>query len=378
MTNHVSQSTMHDFDLHGSVGIRLLNATDQDVRAVARQLGPIQKPLTRAPDITIRFVERLALSGPLRYLGLNDTAFTDDAFLILRSKHKTQARVQIPLAQVGQPCEILCEHGAPAVPLLIAIINLTALHKGVLPLHASAFCYNGKGVLTTGWSKGGKTETLLAFTAQGATYIGDEWVYLGDGGRQMHGIPEPLRIWDWHLAELPQYWAHVGPQDRTRLRLLRNLAYVAERTADVGSKSIALPAKVMRRLGGLLKEQLYVDMAPQKIFGEGHEATAAPLDYLFFVASHATQDICVEPIAPSTVAERMVFSLQYEQLPLLEIYYKFRFAFPELRNELLEESEACQRELLRKMLAGKPAHALYHPYPVKIPDLFDALVGLIG
>lgn len=368
---------MLDFDLHGFVGIRLLNATAQDVHAVAKQLGPIQKPLTREPDIVIHFVDHLPLSSRVRYLGLDDAGFTDDAFLVMRSKHKIRSRIQIPFAQIGQPCEILCEHGAPAVPLLIAIINLTALHKGVLPLHASAFSYQGKGVLTTGWSKGGKTETLLAFVDQGAHYIGDEWVYLSDGGRQMHGIPEPLRLWDWHLAELPHYWEQVSKLDRARLRALRTFIQSANRMAGDGRKRPSAPAKLMLRAATLLKQQLYVDMAPEKIFGQVQSAITAPIDRIFFVASHETPDILVEPMAAREIAERMVFSLEYERLPLLTYYLKFRFAFPHLRNPLLEEAEARQRELLLQMFADKPAYALYHPYPVKIPALFDAIATLV-
>ncbi|RIK48482.1 MAG: hypothetical protein DCC57_13410, partial [Chloroflexi bacterium] len=155
-----------DFDLHGIAGIRLVDATSADVAAVARQLGPLRSELAREPDLVIRFIDRLPLPSPIRYIGVDDAGFAGDAFLVLRSKHKAQARVQIPLAQVGvQPAEIVCEHGLPAVPLLIAMINLVALSKGVLPMHAAAFSYQGQGILTTGWSKGGKTETLLAFMA---------------------------------------------------------------------------------------------------------------------------------------------------------------------------------------------------------------------
>ncbi len=64
----------------------------------------------------------------MRYLGVDEAAFTDDAFLILRSKHKARAKVQIPFEQIGgERCEIICERGLPVVPLLIAIINLTPL-----------------------------------------------------------------------------------------------------------------------------------------------------------------------------------------------------------------------------------------------------------
>ena len=75
-----------DFNLHGFVGIRLLDATAKEVKTITRQLGPIQAPLTTDPDITIRFVDQLPLTSRLRYLGVNDVGFTDDAFFILRGK----------------------------------------------------------------------------------------------------------------------------------------------------------------------------------------------------------------------------------------------------------------------------------------------------
>jgi len=140
-----------DYDLHGIVGVRLVDATPRDEAAVTRQLGPIHARLQRAPDIVIRFMDRLPPSSGLRLLGMEEAAFTDDAFLILRSKHKSRVRVQIPFDRIGsERCEILCERGLAAVPLLIPIVNLTALARGALPLHASAFEYEGTGVLTTG------------------------------------------------------------------------------------------------------------------------------------------------------------------------------------------------------------------------------------
>ena len=95
--NHGTSSNQVDYNLHGAVGIRLCNASPGDVAAVTRQLGPIQAPLTREPDIVIEFVDQVKLSSPLRYLGVNDSAFTDDAFLVLRSKNKARAMVQIPV-----------------------------------------------------------------------------------------------------------------------------------------------------------------------------------------------------------------------------------------------------------------------------------------
>jgi hypothetical protein len=357
-----------DFDLHGLAGIRLLGASPHEIAAVARQLGPIQRPLTREPDIVIRFVDRLAPSSRVRYLGVDEAGFTDDAFLVLRSKHKVRAKVQIPFEQIGGRCEIVCERGLPAVPLLIPILNLTVLGKGALPLHASAFNYRGQGILTTGWSKGGKTETLLAFMSRGAEYIGDEWVYITADGARMHGIPEPIRVWDWHLEDLPRYRELVGRGDKARLQAIK-LAQLAGQV---------MPRKVGGRVMPLLKRQLFVDVHPKKLFGSGFGAMAGALDKVFFVASHETSDVVAQPIDAQEVARRMVFSLQYERLPFMAFYMMFKFAFPERSNPLIEGAEERQREVLLRVLNGKPAYSVYHPYPVSIPVLFDAISPLLG
>ncbi|HET7743687.1 MAG TPA: hypothetical protein VFK76_03010 [Gaiellaceae bacterium] len=360
-----------DFDLHGLAGVRLLDASPDDAATVSRQLGPIAATLDREPDIVVRFVDRLD-PGRLHLLGVDDAGFTDEAFLVLRAKHKTRARVRIGFHEIGDRPEIVCERGLPAVPLLIPILNLTVLANGALPLHAAAFSFAGRGVVATGWSKGGKTETLLAFAARGAEYVGDEWVYLDADGERVYGIPEPIRVWDWHLRQLPQYREAIRGGDRRRLRALRSFRSL-ERFVPDGTLGDAFPAVALRRIFPVLESQLFVDVDPRRLFGTGFGPLAAPFDHLFFVGSHEAPEIVVRPVDSDEVARRMVFSLQHERMPLMAYYLKFRFAFPELANPLLEQAESLQRERLCQLLAGKPTYAVEHPYPVSIPALFDAI-----
>ena len=361
-----------DFDLHGIVGIRLLNATPSDVAAVKRQLGPIQTPLSRTPDIVICFVDKIPSTSTVRYLGLDDVGFTEDAFLVFRGKYQTRVKVQIPFQHVGnQQCELVCESGLPAVPLLIPILNLTALSRGALPLHASAFNYNGKGILTTGWSKGGKTEMLLTYAANGAEYIGDEWVYLSSDGQYMYGIPEPIRVWNWHLKELSFYKAKVGNSDLIRLRVLnmviKTLDWFERSKVTRGSRLV----KLSRRVNALLRKQINVDLPPEKLFGKTVGTTKGNPDKVFFVATHDRPEIRVQPIDPQEIVQRMVFSLQEERSEFLSYYQKFRFAFPEASNPFIDQIEETQRRILTNVLAGKEAYAVYHPYPFSLPNLFE-------
>jgi hypothetical protein len=372
-TNRLSTETT-DFDLHGFVGIRLIDAKPGDLAAVKRQLGPIQGSLTREPDIVIRFVAQLQLSSSVRYLGVDEAGFTDDAFLIFRGKHQANVKVQIPFDQIGsQRCEIVCESGIPAVPLLIAIINLTALSKGILPLHASALLYNGKGVLITGWSKGGKTETLLALAANGAKYVGDEWIYLSTDGQRMYGIPEPTRIWYWHLQEMPQYKAMVNRKDLRRLQTLNFFVKALERleSSPLGRRAGYL--RVLKRFTAIVKRQMYVQLPPEKLFGQKTGEIEARPEKIFFVVSHDRPDLVVQQIDAKEVAQRIVFSLQEERTEFMSYYLKYRFAFPECSNHLIDQAEGIQREMILKALAGKETYAVYHPYPFSIPSLFETI-----
>lgn len=363
------QRSVVEFNLHDRVGIRLLGASASDAAAVERQLGPIRRALSGEPDITIRFVDTLPLESPVRLLGLNEAGFTDEAFLVLRSRHKARARVQVPLDQVGDRCEIVCESGLPAVPLLIPIINLTMLSKGVIPLHASAFVVDGVGVLTTGWSKGGKTEALLAFLAHGAAYVGDEWVYLTPEG-EMFGIPEPVRVWDWYLDQLPHVRRRVRPADRGRLAFIKWFRR--------GGR--LLPGAWGRKAGRVirfLERQLYVDIHPQTLFGAEKFRLAGTLDRVFWVYSHEAAGVQVAPVDPAEIARRMVFSLQYERYPFMAYYMMYRFAFPDRRNELVETAEQRQADLLAAALSGKEAFRLGHPYPAVLADLYRAMEGCV-
>jgi hypothetical protein len=364
-----------EYDLHGIVGIRLLGASPADLAAVAAQLGPIQAPLARSPDIVIRFVDRLSVSEPMSLIGV-DAAFDDNAFVILKGKHKSPIRVSIPFDAIGDQCEIECEHGAPAIPLLIAIINLAALGNGALPVHASAFRHAGKGVLVAGWSKGGKTETLLAFLANGAEYIGDEWIYLADGGHRMYGIPEPIRVSDWHLDDLPADTRRLSLRKRLRLATLR---YLTNGLMALAGSGRADPAwkQLVRRLANLVEGQRHVHIAPRESFGARFGGLEASLDKVIFVGCHSSSAITTRRVSGKEVAARMAFSLQEERSRFTSYYRRFRFAFPDRDNPLIDGAEQLEREGLRKALEDKECHEVLHPYPVSIPALFDAVRPLI-
>jgi hypothetical protein len=360
------------------------------VAAVRRQLGPLERPLERPPDLTIRFVDALPPAGRLRLIGLREAAHDDASFYVLRSRHKAPARVAVPLDRIGADLEITCEREIAAIPYLIALVNLLALGNGGLPLHAAAFEWDGTGFLVTGWSKGGKTEALLGATRAGARYVGDEWVYVLPDGRHLAGIPEPVRVWSWHLRQMPDVRRTLPAWDRLRLAAGTaglGVLRATRRLLPAGGR----PGRLARRLGTAMDAQMHVDLPPGRLFGgrpgtpaagdgaaggERPASSTTTLDRLLLVVSVDEPGIRVVPAAAAEVAARMAGSLQYEMRELVALYRAFRFAFPERSSAAIEGAEALQRERLAALLAGVPAFRVEHPYPVDLAALAAAIAPL--
>jgi D-aspartate ligase len=366
-----SSRTTMDFDVHGVVGLRLLDASASDIAAVARQLGPFERPLDCDPDITVRFVDDLPLEN-LQWVEFGRTGFTDEGFYVVQSG-KRPAKVRLPLEQLGDRPEIVCQRGLRAVPFLMAIVTLTALDRGCVPLHASAFSYRGTGVLVAGWAKGGKTESLLAFAAKGAEYIGDEWILLTpDGG--MLGIPEHIRLQDWHLAQLPAVRRLVPTARRLFFKGVRALDAFHQRASN-GVAARLWPGGLVGDALPALRRQLNAQLNPAQVF-EHRGGFEGRLDTVFFMVSHDRPDVSVESTDSRTIADRMTASVAYERMPLMSAWLAHRFAFPSRHGKLFERLERLQSAGLSRLLAGKQAYVVRHPYPCRLEDLFEAMAPL--
>ena len=363
--------TVQDFDLHGIVGIRLVDAEPGDCARVARQLGPITGRLTGTPDITIRFVDRLD-TGPLTYVGVGDTGFDEDGFYLLRGRGGAPAKALFPFDQVGEHLEVVCEREMPAVPHLLPAINMVALSKNVLPLHASAYEQDGRCVLVTGWAKGGKTESLLAAMQRGACYVGDEWIYITQDGEIM-GLPEPIRLWAWHLAQQPDVLSSRTASERRKLSVWRNLASLAEAAGTSGAGS-----GLARRAQPLLQRQAYLQISPEELFGRERMSLHGRLDAAVLMLSHDCEDIIMERARPDELSGRMAASLTYEREQFMAHYRQFRFAFPSRRSTMVETAAVTEERLLRATFDGRAAGKVSHPYPCDIAALGDAVSRVVN
>jgi hypothetical protein len=363
-----STSSIVDFDLHGLVGIRLVDPSPSDVTAVSTLIGP-PSALSDAPDLTIRFVEDLRPEGPAKWIEPRSIGFSDDGLLLYTHDSGTGPAGCLTLEAPGR-WELRCRSRQGSVPLLLPLVDLAVSAKGVFVLHASAFTYRSSGVAVAGWARSGKTTALLAFMARGAAYIGDDRVYLRAGDQHIYGLPQPLSLRATHLRELPQLARTAGRRGRSRLRLgaaLERAAAMAARIESLGD----LPHRV-----GRAASDASVSVSPERLFGEC--PLQGRLDKAFLAVAQDSPDVRVEPVEPRYLAERLLFSIRTERLPLWGLYYAFRYAFPDHAAAFGEEAEEAETERLAGALEGRETYALHHPFPAPVQGIHDALAPLLG
>ena len=355
-----------DFDVHGLASVRVVGGTPAELDAVERVVGPFRRALERPADITVRFADELPLAGA-RLLGVDDAAFDERAFYVLAGRRHARVVVRMPVDDIGGRCEIVCRRGAPGIPYLREILNLTVLGNGAMPVHAAAFELRGAGTLVTGWSRGGKTEILLAAMAGGARYVGDEWVYVDAAGKRLHGMLEPLTLWDRDLGEFAVASGVIPRRRRAAMRAVRATTDVARRTDRGGA----------RRVAALLERRGSVRVPPDALFGSSACLVGASFDRLLLGISHAAAGYAVTAADPVDVARRMVPCLSYEHRELLALRQKFRFAFPNASSPVIDHLEQTLAEGLLRIFRGKETHVVAHPYPAPVSALRASLRELL-
>ena len=360
----------YDFDIYGVVGIRLLNPLESDLKFIASYYSEYQKELTREPEITIRFVDFIDISD-LIFIGLDNAGFNKDGYYIL-SSGRSSLKVKIPFEKIGQPLEITCQNGLLGVPLLNYIINLSFLSKNFIPLHASAFRYNGKNAVVMGWSKGGKTESLLAFANNNAEYIGDEVVILSENGAEIFGIPEAVTIWEWQYKQVPK----LIPKLNRNKKWLFGLIHLIDGINIFLKKTIFknfFISKILSEALPAFKRQLNVRIPPKYLFKEKIYKGKAYPDRIILIMSHDSAEIKVENCSIEEVINRMISSFEYEMGAFIQHYSEFKFAFPHLKNPFLENMYETYGRLLKAAFNGKGAIKVLHPYPVSFDELFGQM-----
>lgn len=190
----------------------------------------------------------------------------------------------------------------------------------------------------------------------------------------MYGIPEPIRLWGWHLSNVRSLRSVVASSTWHRLRVGGGAAAVVDRLADAAGRSRSGLARIVRKASPSLRRQLSVQVPPERLFGPAQIATGGVhAGCVVWAVSHTSQEIAVDRTDAAVVARRMAFSVEYELADLHDHYLQFRYAFPDATNPRIDEMRPRLRHLLGNALSPLAAYRVAHPYPVDLDALYTAV-----
>jgi hypothetical protein len=354
-----------EYNVHDVVSIRANGAFSSE----ASWLERFRSTLDGQADIHIAIDDAVS-DSPLRYIELNQYGYSESGFVML-TEGKNPKKIRIPLEDVGTQFTIHYEPGTRTIPSLEGLVNLTAIAKGTLPLHAAAFCHNQKTILASGWPQGGKTSILLAFSLHGAQYISDDWTYLTPS-QHVLGLPLPMTLRAWQLEQIPRIKQRIGTRKHFRLRALKYLRSAAELIAQMNSPQslTSASAKIVRRL----EKYENISVAPELVFAECSSAISRSVDMIFLPVSHDSPEIYIEEVSSERGLAHLHQIQMYEWAPILAAYQAYQAVVPEKHNHFLETLPNTLRDLIAARLRDIPIYRVYHPHPVNLDALFNMLL----
>lgn len=355
-----------DFVIAGRLRVRLHDPGPKDLAAVSRQLG--SEPTSAADSAVVEIFYTSDVSAGAGWLVGLDAGMDAIGFYALDA---TPQRSKTHIDLTADRLTLRRPRDSGKVPLLMQAVVQAAPACGLVPVHGTGLIWQGEGVLVVGWAKGGKTEVLLPFMEHGATYVGDEWMLLEPETKTMFGIHEPIRVWDWHLDDLPNAKQRLEASKQRRLRLLHRI----ENSINWMSKQRVPLQNEWARLGAVIGRQRFVHVDSHE-FWSGRVMAQSQIDRLVLVVSSSDPTVTSEEAHGAEIAARMAFSNAFEKRPFDDMLLAMGFADPTPTTEFA--SVAHEREALESAFAGLPAMILSHPYPAPTEQLFEHLVSVLG
>ena len=362
-----------DIVLPGGLVVRVQGALGSHRSALERTVGrlAVADPDRIVSDLQIRFVEGLTPAGTLRLIGEDAGVDADGTFYVVRMDGDRRRLVAVSL-DPREPI-IACDAALTNVPHLVPILNAIAVTRGILPLHAAAAVVHGIGLAVAGWSKGGKTEALLAMHAAGGIPIADEWCYVDPSSRIGHGLPGPIRLTAEHMRQLAQ----LAQLDRRASNLRVHLAGRAARAYG------SVNPRTWRRLRGLswihrlmplVEERSGFEADVAQAFGGPYAAQR--LDRVVMVAASERRETIVRRLDATEAVERMVAAHMHHRMGLQALGQQHGFALPGIAT-ILDDLEGHERDLLRATIGDGPVALIDHPHPAPIAELQEAILSIV-
>lgn len=274
----------------------------------------------------------------------------DDRGVYLFDHARLKARIDFDSIGAGT-WTILCDpdfHPPFFAILLEYVAYLQALRRRRFLCHASGFVFDGKAILCAAGRNVGKTNTLLAFLYDGASYLADDWCLLDEKGAA-YALPKRLHLFDYNFSSFPDLIHRVDS----------SLSPLWEFYSRVMNGEYQLPADFVTEL----RDNLRTRVDPQRLFPTQVVPSVKRLDNVFFLTRNVRnpeRGIYTQTLERATLVERLMAITSFEQKPFRLAYslHKARTGRP---NPFLEKEADCLRSLMDGCFSKTPLFEIFTP-----------------
>ncbi len=363
-------------DLHNLIKIELINEP-QNIRRFYRHtvgLGVFETSLLSDDevDIKITFVDKLKLGSSIELMH-SQAAYDDESFYKITPLGR---KICLSFENFEPPCKIVCEIGTKPIELLEILDQLTqyiALKKKAVFIHSAAVFSNGRGILFPGWSAAGKTAILLKLLNEGAQYMSNDSTILKEDGTML-AYPVSLDLNEYYHKELLEVLPNRGKNmfSRRERALGTAMTFLGMVLRKMPEDLVKRIGNELYRIGPELGKRCIVPYLT--LYPQGKIRMSSNLDIVFLLARSGIDKIEISKIDAKFAASKIAPCLSYETAYHLRgLYHMFRFAYPNKRNELVENAERISEEIMGKSFEGKQLYYVKLPIPYHFDELFTRL-----
>ena len=276
---------------------------------------------------------------------------------ILEATRNQQQKIAVDFDTFGPGCRLLCTSQATAADVL-PWVNLLLPAADIVSLHASAFTWQGEGVVITGNAGSGKTGALLAAIDQGAEAIGDECIWINQEAG-LRGLFPQMEIRAAYFRELPYLKGEVSATARCRV-LLYDLA-------RMGSNPF-LPL-LSRKFANRARARVQPDIVRRNL------AQGTRANRLFVSIVEPGSGIRVRSADIADIVPRLVDIQSVEFARQYELYSRYLDGPAGKRNEWMACLPKCFEDQFETLLRNTATYIVEHPPYPRARDLFGALAS---
>jgi len=359
------------------LNIAFENAPDAVVVFLQKHIPDLLSENDQPADVTVRFVEQLE-TGADMYIG-PIAAKRGNEFLYI-DKYHNRAIVPIGDFPHNHPIEILAERTIiPALfyeIILRMVIRYRLLLHDITFIHASGIAVDGEGIVFPAWGGTGKTNMVIQFLRDGASYLGDDLV-LGDSNGMLYAFPESISMFDYNFKTFPEYKKMLG----TKKQALFLLKQTMEWMNGVATKTLSqesLFRATIARMATLSKSFTTVSMSCSKLSPSCKVAPSIPLTKAVLLTKADILKPEVIEESPDALAVRMAACLDFEHLFHMHYVDAFSFAFPDRSSGELRHIHEKEQEILAKTFSRASVYHLRIPREMDSKQLYHFTRDVLG